>query len=64
MHEILAGIQKTDGIYVLWQEGSTSRTTLFSYGELIAQSVNVLDLVSNPGKYTLDEVHHRIIPRR
>jgi hypothetical protein len=61
MQEIITGIKRDDGVQVVWYRGTEARSTLFSYNELLAMRINVLDLLERPERYLLDLESHRIV---
>ena len=63
MKEILSGLKREDGIHVMWQSGTESKTLFFSYSELIDMKINALDLLDNPKNYALDVDGRRIISK-
>ena len=61
---IIHGISRDDGIRVFWLEGNDTRSTIFTYEDLIGMRINVLDLLNNPGAYTIDADTRSITVRK
>lgn len=59
-YEIITGVQRPDGILVLWQVHQEIRSMFFTFTDLIRLKVNALDLIQHPKKYRLDPELHTI----
>jgi hypothetical protein len=62
MEEITGAKKMVNGVLVEYRRGDVSQTMGFTYEDLIAMEINVLDLVENPGDYEVDPEGEAIFP--
>jgi uncharacterized protein YndB with AHSA1/START domain len=60
MQQITGSKKFPEGIQVSWSEQGNDLNDFFSYEELIAQKVNVLDVLNNPKNYQVNKAGHQI----
>ncbi|WP_342677573.1 hypothetical protein [Methanofollis sp. UBA420] len=54
MEEITGARKMANGVLVEYRRGGVSQMVGFTYEDLIAMEINVLDLVENPRDYEVD----------
>jgi len=64
MHDIARSRKMENGIVVFWEENGKGKSESFNYQDLIDMKINALDLIDNPGGYSVDREAHRIVMKK
>ena len=54
MFDIVTSKRMPDGIVVFWIDDDGKKFEAFGYSNLIDMKINALDLINNPGNYSID----------
>jgi hypothetical protein len=64
MKEIITVISRPEGLDLLWEQGTESRTEPFTFEELVDMKINAGDLLEHPQDYALDVNNHKIVMKK
>jgi hypothetical protein len=60
MYDITSAKKMENGVVVFYQAKGSSEYESFNYQELIDLKINALDLIQNPGMYSIDTEVHKV----
>ncbi|HTY14850.1 MAG TPA: hypothetical protein VMC42_04015 [Methanoregulaceae archaeon] len=60
MYDVTSAKKMENGVIVYYDSKETREYESFSYEELIDQKINALDMIQNPGMYSIDSGAHKL----